>query len=83
MPKGMHEQRTAKHLLARINAHFDSQPHLHEDPRFEGIFNRLRRRLQAAATPNDENHPPATMTLIRAPVPPTMGISDPLLLPHH
>ena len=72
-----------KDLLARINAHFDSQPHLREDPRFEGIFNRLHRRLRAAATPNDENHPPAPMTLIRAPVPPTMGISDSLLLPYH
>ncbi|KAH9070740.1 hypothetical protein EDB83DRAFT_2210368, partial [Lactarius deliciosus] len=42
-----------KDLLAQINSHFDDNPLLHENPRFEGIFHRLRRRLGPA-----ENHPP-------------------------
>jgi len=46
-----------KDLLARINTHFDANPLLREDPRFEGIFNRSRRR---PTVQNDENHPPAS-----------------------
>ncbi|GLB43946.1 hypothetical protein LshimejAT787_1501300 [Lyophyllum shimeji] len=41
-----------KDLLARINAHFEANPSLREDTRFECIFNRARRR--AAAQTEDE-----------------------------
>jgi hypothetical protein len=34
-----------KDILARINAHFDANPILRDDSRFEGIFNRTRRRI--------------------------------------
>ena len=55
-----------KDLLVQINAHFDTHPHLHEDPRFKGIFNRLCRRPVAS---NNENHPPALTASTSTPVP--------------
>ncbi|KAI0250717.1 hypothetical protein BJV78DRAFT_1109811, partial [Lactifluus subvellereus] len=36
-----------KDLLVQINAHFDEDPLLHEDPHFEGIFNRSCRQPAA------------------------------------
>lgn len=55
-----------KDLLAQTNAHFDTHPHLREDPRFEGMFNRLRRRPAAS---NNENQPIALAASTSAPVP--------------
>ncbi|KAH9080182.1 hypothetical protein EDB83DRAFT_2513084 [Lactarius deliciosus] len=55
-----------KDLLARINSHFDDNPLLRENPRFEGIFHQLHRQLGPA-----ENHPP------QDPPPPTPSDSSP------
>jgi hypothetical protein len=44
---GLETDGQKKALLARINTHFDKNPHLREAPRFEGLFNRSRRRLAA------------------------------------
>ena len=53
-----------KDILARINTHFDTHPHLCEDTRFEGMFNRTRRRTVA---PIIENHPPTPTASDSAP----------------
>lgn len=42
-----------KEVLARINSHFDANPVLREDSRFEGIFNRTRRRPAMQTEPED------------------------------
>ena len=44
-----------KDILARINSHFDANPVLREDSRFEGIFNRTR-RWPAMQTENETSN---------------------------
>lgn len=45
-----------KTLLARINVHFDEHPHLRENFRFKGLFNRSRQR---PAVQTNENQAPS------------------------
>ena len=58
-----------KDILARINSHFNANPVLREDSRFEGIFNRTRRRpalhteneTSNFAGPSESSHQPLSL----------------------
>ncbi|KAI9454068.1 hypothetical protein BJY52DRAFT_1095640, partial [Lactarius psammicola] len=64
-----------KDVLAQINAHFDANPTLRDDSRFEGIFNRTRRRpaMQADKTPDttQASAGPSTSVPLSIPPPPS------------
>ena len=64
-----------KDILARINTHFDANPILRDDSRFEGIFNRTRRR-PAMQTEDGTSAGPSSMSshLLPPPLAPLSNI---------